>query len=332
MVGNLMNKTALIYITLSLLLLSSNVCPAYAQDSYNIFMKNFQDNIQINIDGTADISTKFTIVNNGTSGIDSINIRLNTILASNITINSEKEISSFSKTISSLGTELKIMFNEPIAIGENIAIQINYISSDLTSLQNIDQEDNQQSYIFIYYMRPTYPILNYSLNVALPKAAYLNDNISQPIYPQPTNNYTDGLRINFRWERARVLPGQESLFVIFYQENEQFIIVSDNIIELIVFLIAGVLIGLLLSKIVPKIISRIRIKHKVTTRLTRDEKKIIKYLQKKGGIAPQKNIYIDLNMSQARISLILSDLEEKGHIRRDKRGRENIVRLAEYTD
>ncbi len=322
----------MILLIITTIFLSNTVWHVSAQTTSDIYMINCEDTVIINSDQSSMITSEYTIVNNGTTDIGTINIRLNTITAKNISIYTTKGVQKYTTSISSLGTELEINLKNTIAPHEKAKLEIQYITTDLVSIQNIDDSHGTLQLIFIYYVRPTYAIYNYSLTVAIPRSAYLNDNISQPIYPIPTSNFTDGIRMNFQWEKSKILPGQENLFVLFYEQNIVTTQFSANLFELLAFLGAGIIIGMLLAKFVPRLISRVRIKNKKTSRLTRDEKKIIKYLKRKGGIAPQKNIYLDLNMSQARISLILSDLEEKGHIRRDKRGRENIVRLAEYID
>ncbi len=57
-----------------------------------------------------------------------------------------------------------------------------------------------------------------------------------------------------------------------------------------------------------------------------DAKKVLSYLDSASGRANQKDIKEALGFSDAKLSLILSELEHGGLVRRFKRGRGNIVR------
>ncbi|RLI55794.1 MAG: hypothetical protein DRO87_02425 [Candidatus Thorarchaeota archaeon] len=48
-----------------------------------------------------------------------------------------------------------------------------------------------------------------------------------------------------------------------------------------------------------------------------------------GGSCPQREIYEALDMFQSMASMILTSLEQRGVIRRMKKGRENIVHIME---
>ena len=322
-------KKHIIIMLVMLSLLHPQINFANTQYSSNIYVLSSDDNITLNND-EAIIKSTYIIYNNGTTDVSSVHLRISSFIFSNVTISSSNGVNSYTHTETTLGTDFNIILANPIHSNSNTSIVIRYVSKDIISQRENDMENNLKQ-ILIYYKRPIYDTLNYSVYVALPISAHLDDNVSQAIYPVPSNNFTDGQRIIFSWHINRIQPGEEKLFVVFYEYQEE-TIVNVNWLELVLFLAAGIFIGALLMKYNQKIIGLFRIKKHATTRLTRDEKKIIKYIQGKGGIVPQKSIYLDLDMSQARLSLILSGLEAKGQIRRDKRGRENIVRLVAYTE
>ena len=61
--------------------------------------------------------------------------------------------------------------------------------------------------------------------------------------------------------------------------------------------------------------------------LDEDSKKILKILEEREGRMMQRELREILNFSETKMSLIMAELETTGHIKRIKRGRENIVKL-----
>ncbi len=56
--------------------------------------------------------------------------------------------------------------------------------------------------------------------------------------------------------------------------------------------------------------------------------KIMKIIKKHGGRATQKEIRKELPLSEAKVSLMISELEDKGVVKRIKKGRGNIIVLV----
>ena len=61
--------------------------------------------------------------------------------------------------------------------------------------------------------------------------------------------------------------------------------------------------------------------------LGKDLQKIIAFVKKEGGRATQKEIRKEFPLSEGKISLMISELEEKGLVKRIKKGRGNVVVL-----
>ncbi len=62
-------------------------------------------------------------------------------------------------------------------------------------------------------------------------------------------------------------------------------------------------------------------------RLPEDLEKMVGIIKRSGGRATQKEIRKELNLSEAKISLMVSDLEDRGLARKVKKGRGNVVIL-----
>ena len=62
-------------------------------------------------------------------------------------------------------------------------------------------------------------------------------------------------------------------------------------------------------------------------KLPRDLKEIIGILEKSGGRMTQKDLRARLNCSEAKVSLMVTDLEDRGLVHKVKKGRGNIILL-----
>jgi len=69
------------------------------------------------------------------------------------------------------------------------------------------------------------------------------------------------------------------------------------------------------------------IKKAETQELKDDAEKILEFVRKEGGRTTQKDIRKEFPSSEAKISLIITELEHKGKVERIKKGRGNIVKI-----
>jgi hypothetical protein len=168
----------------------------------------------------------------------------------------------------------------------------------------------------------------------LPAHASLSHQSSVPLFPEAETNFTDGERIAFKWFISTIQPGQERAFIVRYQE-----IANSSSVARISFVVfgfvglIGVLFGLGAAILGPRLIIRIKqIGEVQVVGITREEKTILETLQRKGGSSSQKELYTDLDISESKLSLLLSGLEEKGLVKRFREGREKIVHKMENSE
>ena len=60
-----------------------------------------------------------------------------------------------------------------------------------------------------------------------------------------------------------------------------------------------------------------------------DLEKLVNILKSKGKRAAQKDLRKDLGLSEAKVSLMITDLESRGMVKKIKKGRGNIIILVE---
>ena len=61
--------------------------------------------------------------------------------------------------------------------------------------------------------------------------------------------------------------------------------------------------------------------------LDEESQKVLMYIKKEGGRTTQKEIRKNFPQSEAKISLIIADLEDKNYLHKIKKGKGNIIIL-----
>ena len=109
---------------------------------------------------------------------------------------------------------------------------------------------------------------------------------------------------------------------IFIEEEER----SINVIFLIlaVFLISTILSVFIYKKRIKKA------KEELDKELPEDLKKVVEILERHGGRLTQKELRKMLPYSEAKVSLMVADLEERGIVKKIKKGRGNIIILKKF--
>ncbi|MEE9525641.1 MAG: hypothetical protein V3V78_03495 [Candidatus Woesearchaeota archaeon] len=199
-------------------------------------------------------------------------------------------------------------------------ISFNYVTEEFVDKTN-----------FLINMNFDYDIDNLKISLILPEGSSLKKPITQgdltsgSIYPQPTQATTDGRSLIFIWEKTDIKQGDETS--IFTQIQPKTNIIPFILIPLAIILI---LIGIILFRK-----KRIEIKEKIIVQkedyvekhLKPDEEQIINVLKLKEGSCEQGTLRIATNFSKAHLSRLLKELEDRKVIKKEKRGKKNLVFL-----
>jgi uncharacterized membrane protein len=104
--------------------------------------------------------------------------------------------------------------------------------------------------------------------------------------------------------------------------------VTQWLLWVIVFVVLGYLVYKLSrspSRIVEKVVHREVIKEVKEVAVAEELQKIMEFIEKEGGRTTQKDIRKNFPYSEAKISLMIDDLETKGLVKKVKKGRGNII-------
>ena len=106
--------------------------------------------------------------------------------------------------------------------------------------------------------------------------------------------------------------------------------VESFFVQSVIIGFIGVVIGIIIAIFGPRIVYRLKRIGKVRfIGVTSEEEEVLEVIRQKGGSCSQKDLYTEFDMSQAKVSLILNNLEERGLVRRLREGRENVVHIME---
>jgi uncharacterized membrane protein len=274
------------------------------------------------------------IVNIGLNPIASADIRVDSLELNVTSAVSGEEEAEFIMTTMDRHTMITIQLRNDLNTNESEWIHLELQSYDIQSNLELDESGNFKHGSLVYYIRPHISITNYTFVAVLPAHASLSHESSVPLFPEADTNFTDGQRIAFKWFVSSIQPGQERAFIIRYQVIDESDIVTGVSIIVIVFVgLVGVVFGLGIAILGPKINTRIRHIGEVQyAGITREETIILETLKMKGGSCSQKELYNELDISESKLSLILSGLEEKELIKRLREGRANIVHMMEKSE
>ncbi len=201
---------------------------------------------------------------------------------------------------------------------------------DITKTKQVQITYSTSKYLegtnhFLTNFKTIYPTDSLTITLKLPIETALQGSIEDSVFPAPSDVTSDGQRIIISWEDEDLDPDENiSLFVIF-KEKFSFI---PYLLALIIIVLAVVIFMLLKKK--PKKIQKTEKAKKgynIEIHLKEDEKQVIRALKRKDGQCTQATLRVITDLSKAKLSRILSELEERKIVHREERGNKKIVTL-----
>ncbi len=320
----------LAFLFVTSLSLFGNAAPVPSQDDGIII-----DTITITIHMYQNTTSNYHIMgyanNTGTSSVNSITIRIDSQDLGVPTAKTNGSATTATLVPRDRYVNLNIDLQNGLAPGEFVLLEASLTIYDLQSNSGVSASGEFEYQDFIYYVRPATTYRNFSMTAVLPIYATLSEESTVPLFPRESTNFTDGQSLGFTWASEIIFPGQEQAFIIKYQipmapeSQSRFLLAEFLIVGLI-----GLAIGVIITSAGPRIIKMVR--ELGSTRIvgiTNEEEDVLEIIRRKGGSCPQKDLYTELDFSQAKVSIVLNNLEERGLVRRFRDGRENMVHIIE---
>ncbi|MFW9813732.1 MAG: helix-turn-helix transcriptional regulator [Candidatus Thorarchaeota archaeon] len=284
----------------------------------------------MNSDGTTSIDIHARAVNLGSTQITSIVFRIDSLQVTVLQTAVDEAVSSFETVRLDRYTEINISLPVPLDVNNSVWFDISLESTDLQS-EGSGSDITRLQRVFVFYINPSIEFANFTFTAFLPQDAVLSRESVVPLFPEADSNFTDGDTLAFVWFTQSLQPGQISVFTIKYQiPNDDPVSTQSDLISFSIIALLGIVAGIVLTLGGPKFYQRIRRIGAVRfVGVTAEEEEVLEVIRQKGGSCPQKDLYTEFDMSQAKVSIILNNLEERGLVRRFREGRENVVHIME---
>ena len=196
---------------------------------------------------------------------------------------------------------------------------ITSVSVNARTIGLVSELDNS----LMFYLR--IPVLNVYRNatfrISLPEGFILSDRQYfekfgySVVEPAGYNISTDGRRIYVLWRMNNPELGRPIEFRVIYERTEEG---GGGYLYLAAIPAAVMLVALLF-------LSRRRVRHFIHA-LDADEKRVYEAIE--GRKVKQSRLVRELDMSKAKLSRVVKRLEEKGLVRKERRGRDNILEVV----
>ena len=213
--------------------------------------------------------------------------------------------------------------------------QIANFSLNFTSKQGILASQDYAQFLFAIKMRAN--VKKFTFQVRLPAGSYLYTKMAEPVYPEPSENFTDGEHIFLQWDEENITAGTVKIFVVYYDKpytSTATVIIPfpltgsvDSVIVAVLAAAAG------LSVAVLAVFLKMRRKgveasDAILPLLNDAEREILKLLStSENGMMTQRDIQDATGYSKAKVSVTVSLLERKGLVEKKAKGRTRIVKL-----
>ncbi|MBU7015188.1 MAG: hypothetical protein HXS52_03555 [Theionarchaea archaeon] len=159
------------------------------------------------------------------------------------------------------------------------------------------------------------PVKNFQIEITVPSEMA----VVSPIYPVPTSFYSYRETLVVKWKRDVLSEGEEFMVLLGYKP-----VSSPNSDEFLLYylaaaLVAGLAVGFYLG----------RRRKPQPEYVVADEQKVLEEIRKAGGRIVQKDLVRNTGFSKSKISKIISDLESRNVVKKEKYKRTNLIFLKE---
>lgn len=220
----------------------------------------------------------------------------------------------FSK--SSSGTEVICTPNEN---RKNVSSQTPYAIAMSFDVHDIVAKRKNPFIFFVHLVANPTNLLR--VKVLLPEGAVLPDtNGVAPFYPQNAEIGGTGRRVILQWNMQKPPLGDRINFTAEYELSYARLLgVTVTVVALLIMAIVGIFYYKNKQGKLTTVISVLK----------GDEKKVIDVIRAHGNSCKQRDIVRETDFSKAKISRIITLLEERGIVQKDRKGRTNKVFLAD---
>jgi len=283
---------------------------------------------------TAHFDCFFSANNTGIQSIAELNVSFSLTTISNLEVENITD-PLYGFTTETLSTRTIIHLNvSDLPSGALYNFTIRFDTPQVVSITNYFTQ-------FYYTLRADVNMSQITFRVSLPLQRFLYSSGVDPLYPPGGANFTDGSCLIFQWSLT-LNEGEYQLFVIRYQLANSAATFSTSYLPLlysvntgfnplipVAIFLAGLGVGMTVFYLYHKKRLAKTVSDTSLTLLNEAEVEILRVIaSSENKRVTQKEIQKATNYSKAKVSITLSILEKKGFIKREPRGRTNIITLT----
>jgi general stress protein CsbA/DNA-binding transcriptional ArsR family regulator len=204
---------------------------------------------------------------------------------------------------------------------ENSELSFNYVTRDFIDKTN-----------FLMNMKLDFDVDDLTIKLVLPEGSSLKKPMKEgkltsgSIFPKPDRATTDGRSLIFYWKNTGMKTGDEiSIFAQIDQKGNPW----GWIALIAVIVVAGFFITRSKKEKTREVIIEGGKPYNIEKHLKEDEEQIINILKRKEGSCEQGTLRVVTGFSKATLSRLLTELEDRNVVYKEKRGKKNRVFLKE---
>jgi uncharacterized membrane protein len=285
--------------------------------------------VKIYTDFQFKIVSEYVISNNGTEPLDFFALDIYKNISSVYVSDPLGSLSFNWKIIQSFENQINISFRYPL-LPENLYIfSIEY--QLLETVYNV--EEPVEYYGFDYQVNHSLDSRDFNLNIILPFGSSLlsNDVGPLPVSPNPTKIFDENGLINIEWEEGSITSDDIDSYSVRFQIHNELFTNQNNIKPYLIVIIAlgSFILGGLVVFSFYYFGNILKQRQQVLASLmSKSERRIITEINKEGGVSTQNRICDRTGYSKSKVSQILSRLEKKKVLTRERWGRTNKVSIS----
>ncbi|HUU78640.1 MAG TPA: winged helix-turn-helix transcriptional regulator [candidate division Zixibacteria bacterium] len=284
--------------------------------------------VKVRQDNSIKITSQFILANNGTEPLEYFIFEINKNISSVFSYDPLSFLPFSWEVNPTLGNIINITMRYPLLQNDIYVFSISYEIEDAVYYVELPEE----YYGFDFDTTHPRETNAFNLEILLPMYSKLSEqSLPAPVYPSPNKITTEDNVVKIVWNSENRDLGENDVYLVRYIILAILVTTSlPNLLPLyIVFTFLG---GILLSLLVFFLIYYYKLKPVesglVSSLLSDTEQEIIKAINIDGGVSTQRRICDKTGYSKSKVSQILSKLEEKSVLKRERWGRTNKVTIT----
>ncbi len=266
------------------------------------------------------VAERYTVKNIQNSSLNSIEIWVNQTAANLIVRDFDGTLVFETNEISVSSNLLTIHFRSELAENSSTTFDIWYSLSRYPVA-----EQGNSHYFFEFYSGVTYFTKEHIIEIKIPERSFIHEEEGLISYFPVEGFALAGKRVYISWTFNDLEPFEQSLIFVRFEKPLQ----KTPILAIILGPTGGVILGVCSTILFMKRREKKVVKKISTIYLSDTQKTLLNLISKNNGKILQKELCAETGYTKSRISRNITPLVEQGLVKRDKWGRNYVIRLTE---